>query len=123
VAAGIVLLGLAGDARDRELLLLLGTLEELTLYAAVALQRSQPDRDQAIYALARRVDGWGRIQAVEQLRGTQDPEIRAWLLRAASETRCWTSTSPTSPRPLAVSSMPSPNRWWTTSCSTMRERC
>jgi hypothetical protein len=81
VAAGIVLLGLAGDARDRELLLLLGMLEELTLYAAVALQRSQPDREQAIYALARRVDGWGRIHTVERLRGTQDPEIRAWLLR------------------------------------------
>jgi hypothetical protein len=81
VAAGIVLLGLAGDARDRDLLVLLGTLEELTLYAAVALQRSQPDREQAVYQLARRVDGWGRIQTVERLRATQDPEIRAWLLR------------------------------------------
>lgn len=52
VAAGIVLLGLTGDERDRDLLLLLGALEDLTLYAVVALARTQPD-----------------------------PEIRGWLLR------------------------------------------
>jgi hypothetical protein len=81
VAGGLVLLGLAGDARDRDLLLLLGGLEELTLYAAVALRRSQPDPEEALFELARRVDGWGRIHVVERLEGTQDPRIRAWLLR------------------------------------------
>jgi hypothetical protein len=81
VKIGLVLLGLGGDIRDRELLLLLGTLDELTLYAAVALYRSQPDGDQTVQALARRVAGWGRIQAVRRLRDTTDPGIRAWLLR------------------------------------------
>lgn len=81
VALGIVLVGITGDARDRDLLLLLGALEDLTLYAVVALGRSQPDRDQAIFELARRVDGWGRIHAVERLRNTDDPQIKAWLLR------------------------------------------
>ncbi|MFI0965686.1 hypothetical protein ACH4S8_30470 [Streptomyces sp. NPDC021080] len=81
VKIGLVLLGLGGDVRDRELLLLLGTLDELTLYAAVALHRSQPDPDPAVHALARRVSGWGRIQAVRTLRDTTDPRIRAWLLR------------------------------------------
>lgn len=81
VALGIVLLGVAGDTRDRSLLLLLGALDGLTLYVAVALLRSQPDRDRAVFDLARRVVGWGRIHAVERLTGTQDPEIRAWLLR------------------------------------------
>jgi len=81
VAVGMLLLGLAGDQRDRELLLLLGSLEDLSLYAAVALARSQPDRDQALFDLARRVAGWGRIQAVRRLAGTQDPQIKAWLLR------------------------------------------
>lgn len=81
VALGIVLLGLAGDHRDRELLLLLGSLEALSLYAAVALDRSQPDRDRALFDLARRVDGWGRIHAVRRLAGTEDPQIKAWLLR------------------------------------------
>jgi hypothetical protein len=81
VALGVLLLGLAGDHRDRDLLLLLGSLEDLSLYAAVALTRSQPDRDQAIFDLARRVAGWGRIHAVRRLAGTQDPQIKAWLLR------------------------------------------
>lgn len=81
VKIGLVLLGLGGDSRDRELLLLLGTLDELTLYAAVALHRSQPDGDPAVHALARQVAGWGRIQAVRTLRDTTDPGIRAWLLR------------------------------------------
>ncbi|GAA0912121.1 hypothetical protein [Virgisporangium aurantiacum] len=81
VAVGIVLLGVAGDTRDRSLLLLLGALEDLTLYATVALLRSQPDRDRAVFDLARRVDGWGRIHAVERLAGTGDPEIKGWLLR------------------------------------------
>jgi hypothetical protein len=81
VATGIVLLGAAGDERDRDLLLLLGALETLSLYAVVALGRSQQDRERAVYDLARRLDGWGRIHAVERLRGCQDAEIRGWLLR------------------------------------------
>jgi hypothetical protein len=81
VAGGIVLLGLAGDGRDRDLLLLLGTLEDLTLYAVVALARTQPDPDRAVFEMARRVAAWGRIQAVERLKGTSDPQIRGWLLR------------------------------------------
>lgn len=81
VKLGIALLGECGDENDRELLLLLGTLEELTLYAVVALVKTQPDRQRAAYELARRVDGWGRIHAVERLKGTTDPEIKAWLLR------------------------------------------
>lgn len=81
VAGGIVLLGVAGDGRDRDLLLLLGALEDLTLYAVVALARTQPDPDRAVFEMARRVAAWGRIQAVERLKGTSDPQIRGWLLR------------------------------------------
>jgi hypothetical protein len=81
VAAGLVLTGATGDDRDRDLLLLLGSLEDLTLYAAVALRRCHTDPDRAIFELAKRVGGWGRIHAVERLKGTGDPEIKAWLLR------------------------------------------
>ncbi|WP_068053051.1 hypothetical protein [Nocardia xishanensis] len=81
VALGIVMLGVTGDERDRELLLTVGSLGDLTLYAVVALANSQPDRHHAVYELARRVDGWGRIHAVERLARTNDPEIKAWLLR------------------------------------------
>ncbi|MEV6865336.1 hypothetical protein AB0M44_30550 [Streptosporangium subroseum] len=78
---GLVLVGACGDTRDRGLLLLLGALEEFTLYAVVALTRTQPDPQRAAYELARRVQGWGRIHAVERLEGCDDPEIKAWLLR------------------------------------------
>ncbi|GAA1634054.1 hypothetical protein ACFQY4_16520 [Catellatospora bangladeshensis] len=81
VALGIVLIGLAGEKRDADLLLRLGALETLTLYAVVALLRTQPHPDRAVYVLARRVGGWGRIHAVQRLRSTRRPEIKAWLLR------------------------------------------
>ncbi|MFB4266361.1 hypothetical protein [Nonomuraea sp. GTA35] len=83
VKIGLVLVGASGDERDRELLLLLGALEELTLYAVVALRRTQPDqeRERAVFELARRVTAWGRIHAVERLEGSDDPEVKAWLLR------------------------------------------
>jgi hypothetical protein len=42
---------------------------------------TQPDRQRAAYELAQRVKGWGRIHAVERLKGCDDPEIKAWLLR------------------------------------------
>ncbi|MFE3196022.1 hypothetical protein ACFXHA_43975 [Nocardia sp. NPDC059240] len=56
-------------------------MDDLTLYAAVALANTQPDRDRALHQLAQSVDGWGRIHAVERLDGTQNPKIKAWLLR------------------------------------------
>jgi len=81
VKIGLVLVGACGGEPDRDLLLLLGTLEELTLFAAVALMRTQPDGQRAVYGLARRVRDWGRIHAVERLKGCDDPEVKDWLLR------------------------------------------
>ncbi|MFC9894611.1 hypothetical protein ACFVMC_13060 [Nocardia sp. NPDC127579] len=81
VALGMAMLGAVGDHRDRELLLLLGALDDLARYACDALARTQPDPDRAIFELARRVDGRGRIQTVQRLRGCADSEIKAWLLR------------------------------------------
>ncbi|GAA3709658.1 hypothetical protein GCM10022224_088980 [Nonomuraea antimicrobica] len=78
---GIVLVGACGGEPDRELLLLLGTLEEFTLYAVVALLRTQPDPERAVFELAGRVKDWGRVHAVERLAGSHDPEVKAWLLR------------------------------------------
>ncbi|WP_174189599.1 hypothetical protein [Nocardia barduliensis] len=78
---GIVLLGTCGDQRDRELLQLLGSLEEFALFAVVALMKTQPDGQRAVFELAQRLDGWGRIHAVERLKGCADPDVKAWLLR------------------------------------------
>lgn len=54
----MVLTGATGDDRDQELLMLLGSLDDLTLYGAVALRRSHTDPDRAIFELVQRVDGW-----------------------------------------------------------------
>ncbi|WP_184293557.1 hypothetical protein [Nocardiopsis algeriensis] len=77
----LVLLGLCGDERERDLLVLLGSLDEFALYAAVALWRAVPDPEPDLFLIARRTTGWGRIHAVKRLRGAADPAIRAWLLR------------------------------------------
>lgn len=79
---GLVLQTLGGDTRDREPLLLPGTLDELARYAAIALHRSQPDGDQAVHTLAQRVAGRGRIHAVRTLRDTTDPEAAEHLRSA-----------------------------------------
>jgi hypothetical protein len=73
IKTGIALLGIASRGEDRELLLTLGRHEEFTLYCAVAICNSEPEPDRVLWALARGVDGWGRIQAVERLRNTDDP--------------------------------------------------
>ncbi len=82
VKFGMALLGKAATAEDLDVLRVLGRHEELTLYAAVALARQSDDPEAELWRLAQGVDGWGRIQIVERLAGTERPEIRDWLLRS-----------------------------------------
>ena len=81
VKFGMALLGKAATQEDLDVLRVLGRHEELTLYAAVALARQSDDPERELWQLAQGVDGWGRIQIVERLAGTERPEIKAWLLR------------------------------------------
>lgn len=81
VKIAIALLGLFRDSQDHPLLLILGRHEEFTLYTAVALGNSEGQSARTLWDLARKVNGWGRIQIVERLAGATDPEIAAWLLR------------------------------------------
>lgn len=82
VKIAIALLGLVPGSDHIELLMTLGRHEELTLYAAVALGNAAgEDAERHLFELARAVDGWGRIQIVERLAETDDPEIKAWMLR------------------------------------------
>jgi hypothetical protein len=81
VKFGIVLTGMSGNESDRAILELLATHDEFTLYAAQALSRVVSDPEQTLWGVAKRVHGWGRIQTVELLRGTQNREIQAWMLR------------------------------------------
>jgi hypothetical protein len=84
VKAGIALLGTAGTPDDAALILKLGLFEELTLYAVVGVQDLLVDAESAIFDLAQQVTGWGRIQAIRRLAGTQHPAIRSWLVRGGA---------------------------------------
>ena len=81
VKLGIALIGIVPGSSDRELLMTLGRHDEFTLYAAIALARRSDDAETALWDLARVVDGWGRVQVVRRLEGTQRPDIRDWILR------------------------------------------
>jgi len=81
VKVGLALLGVFRGDADKETFLTLGRHDEFTLFAVVALQNSLPNPEPALFQLAKSVDGWGRIQAVERLRNTQSPELKGWLLR------------------------------------------
>lgn len=80
VKFAISLLGLIRDGRDVEVMSLLGRHEEFTLYSAVALKNTLPQPEPALFDLAQRVHGWGRIHVVERLADTNSPEIKRWLL-------------------------------------------
>ncbi len=83
VKCAIGLLGQYGTAADADLIMTLGLHEEFTLSCALALCKLLgPEQSQtAMWNLARRVHGWGRIHVVRRLATTGCPEIQQWLLR------------------------------------------
>lgn len=87
IKIALAVLGLCGDERERDLLVLLGSLDEFALYAAVALPYAVPDPEPDLFRIARRTTGWGRIHAVKRLEGTTDPAVRAWMLREGFRNR------------------------------------
>ena len=81
VKAAIAILGLYDGSNDEKLFLNLGRHDEFTLYATVALINSSPSPEETLWQLARDVHGWGRIHTVERLAGTENEEIKKWLVR------------------------------------------
>lgn len=81
VKMALAFLGVLQGYDDREVILPLARHEEFTLYASVAIMNQVKDPERTLWEIAKHVDGWGRIQTVERLAETTDPEIRAWLLR------------------------------------------
>jgi len=81
VKLGIALLGITGLGDEVAVVRTIGAHEEFTLYCAVAVSNGLAESESELWALAASVDGWGRIQCVERLRDTSDPDIRTWLLR------------------------------------------
>jgi hypothetical protein len=81
VRLGILFLGLVGTEDDREVLTTLGALGAFSLQAVPALERCSRDSWRALFEVARRSEGWARVDAVQRLAGAVDPEIKEWLVR------------------------------------------
>ena len=81
VKFALAFLGLLQGRDDYDVILSLARHEEFTLYASVAITNRQENPDRTLWQIAKHVDGWGRIQTVERLASTDDPDIRGWLLR------------------------------------------
>jgi hypothetical protein len=80
VKFGIAMLGSIGDERDLGIVQTLALHDEFGLYAAGAIAELAPDRQGALFEMARKVSGWGRIEAVTEMVATSDPTLRRWLL-------------------------------------------
>jgi hypothetical protein len=81
VKFGLTLIGLVGLPADLDNLKVIGKNEEFTLYVAIAMAHVASEPDEALWELAKSVRNWGRIQAVERLKDSKNPEIHAWMLR------------------------------------------
>lgn len=80
VKFGIAMLGAIGDPADRPIVQTLALHDEFGLYAAEALAELAPEGQAALFEMARKVNGWGRIEAVTRMVYTSDPAMRRWLL-------------------------------------------
>jgi hypothetical protein len=83
VKFGIAMLGSMGDEADLDIVRTLALHEEFGLYAAGAIAELAPQRQQALYEMAEKLTGWGRIEAVTLMTATPDPKLRRWLLTDA----------------------------------------
>jgi len=81
VKFALAFLGLLQGRDDYDVILSLARHEEFTLFASVAVMNREGNPDRTLWQIAKHVDGWGRIQTVERLADTDDPDIRGWLLR------------------------------------------
>ncbi len=81
VKFSMALLGLLRGNDDSEIFVTLGRHDEFTLYSAVAISSNESYGDKVLWKLAKAAEGWGRINAVERLATTVDPEIKDWLIR------------------------------------------
>lgn len=80
VKFAINLIGVFGEREDHPALLDIGSHDEFTLFAVVALAHSGGET-LATWEMAKRVIGWGRVQCIERLdREIDDPAIKRWLL-------------------------------------------
>lgn len=87
---GIAILGLSGGAEDVATLKTLAAHHEFTVFCCVGLQNLLPDPADALWDVARSVDGGGKIEAVERLAplAADRADIKRWLLTDGVEDAC-----------------------------------
>lgn len=80
---GMVLLGATVIPEDLEDLMVLARHDEFALYAAIAVCNLLEHPGDMLWAMAKRLHGWGRIHVVERLAQCADDrrDIQEWLLR------------------------------------------
>lgn len=81
VKLGIALLGLLSGDRHASLFETFAVHDEFTLFAMVAIRRSNIEPEPVLWNLAKKVHGYGRIWLVRALSETERRSIKAWMLR------------------------------------------
>ncbi|WP_342467712.1 hypothetical protein [Bacillus sp. FSL W8-0629] len=84
VKFAVMILGCTNCEKYKELLFTIGMHEEFTSYVVFALKNGTIQGNEHVWRLAKSVDGWGKISAVEQLEAST-PEIKRWLLTKGCE--------------------------------------
>lgn len=81
VKFGIAILGLCQETMPIEDIKILGLHDEFTIFSIVALYGLSDKLLQDLWYLAKRLDGWGKIQLVDRMAEMDLPqEIRDWLV-------------------------------------------
>ncbi|MGN8047183.1 hypothetical protein [Bacillus sp. 22190] len=84
VKFAVMILGCTNCEKYKELLFTIGMHEEFTSYVVIALKNGTIQGNEHVWRLAKSVDGWGKISAVEQLEASTS-EIKRWLLTKGCE--------------------------------------
>ncbi|MCL6795172.1 hypothetical protein KDD79_00430 [Bacillus altitudinis] len=84
VKFAVTILGCTNCEKYKELLFTIGMHEEFTSYVVIALKNGTIQGNEHVWRLAKSVDGWGKISAVEQLEASTQ-EIKRWLLTRGCE--------------------------------------
>lgn len=81
VKFGIAILGLCQNKAVISDIKTLGLHDEFTVYSAIAIANLSDNAENDLWDLAKRVDGWGKIQIVDRLAQPDlDEQIKEWLL-------------------------------------------
>ncbi|MCL2098266.1 MAG: hypothetical protein FWH23_05850 [Bacteroidales bacterium] len=81
VKFGIAILGLCQNKSVLKDLKILGQHDEFTVYSTVAITNLSENPVSDLWDLARRVDGWGKIQIVDRLANMElNQQIKDWLI-------------------------------------------